>query len=77
MVKMKVNIESYTNHGLMPPPCFWVTVDKDQTPGVRGKPPTMVLIADTGAQVDIVGFDNIHKIGLGQENLLRKNSTRI
>ena len=31
----------------------------------------MVLVADSGAQVDIFGVDQIHKIGLIQEQLLR------
>ena len=30
-----------------------------------------VIIAHTGAQVDIVGFEHLHKIGLSWENLLR------
>ena len=30
----------------------------------------MVLVADSGAQVDIIGVDHIHKIGLIQEQLL-------
>ena len=32
--------------------------------------PAKVLVADTGAQVDIIGADHIHKIGLIHEQFL-------
>ena len=57
VVTITVGVEFYHDHGVVLPSYFKTNVEE---PGVPGFLPAMVLIADTGAQVDIVGFEHLH-----------------
>ena len=78
MIKIKVQVDSksYQNHKPRLPCGMLMSFLKktgDQKLELdESRPlPTMELVADTGAQVDIIGVAHINKIGLVREHLLR------
>ena len=71
---MQIDLQSYSDNEVacgMLASFFKKTGDQKWELDKSRPPPTIVLVAEPGALVDIVGADNIHRIGLLQEQLLR------